>query len=625
MQLNAQRWSEKMAETVMTIWKDSLQTEAGKPVTWANAQGVVLKGIEGLWLRTGDKKYFDYIQKSVDYFVEPNGEIRTYSLKNYDIENVLGGRNLLTLYDVLGNEKYYKAASSLREQLNTHPRTKAGVFWYKQDYPGQIWPDALYMGQPFYTKWAKQFHEDTAFEDIAGQFILMERTLRDKKTGLLFYGYDELREQQWANKETGLSPDLLATAMGWYGMALIDVLENFPEEHPRRDSLTKILKRFANAVVKYQDKKTGLWYNMIDSPKKEKNYLEASASCMIVYALAKSVRLGFIPKSFLAAVQKGYAGVIAKCIKTEIGQVNFYSTAGADAVGNSRIDNESLDYLSKEKMVVNAPVGVGAFLLASNEVEQIATQKFGKYKTVTLDNYFNSETRKDVTGTSIPYHYVWDEMDNNGFSLLGNIFKQNGAKINTLSEAPVYENLSGSSVYIIVDPDTEKENLKPNYILPQHVKAVYNWVKEGGVLVLLANDSSNTEFTHLNKLAERFGIHFNGDSRNKVQGNRFEEGAIEIPAKHSIFKTAKKVYIKELSSLKVTAPARVVLRKDNFNVVATAKVGHGYVIAVGDPWFYNEYTDGRKLPATFENYKAAQDFVKWVLTIKTDKGDIIPF
>jgi len=612
-QLSAQNWSAKMAETVMTIWKDSLQMQPGKPVKWTYDQGVILKGIEGLWLRTGDKKYFDYIQKSMDFFVEADGSIRTYKLSNYNIDNVLCGRNLLTLYNVLGKEKYYKAAATLRDQLRTHPRTKEGGFWHKQIYPWQMWLDGLYMGQPFYTEWAKQFHEDTAFNDIARQFILMERYSRDDKTGLLYHGYDESREQQWADKTTGRSPHVWGRAMGWYGMALADVLENFPEDHPKRDSIEQILTRFATAVTKYQDKKTGLWYDIVDLPNREKNYVEASASCMLVYALAKGVRLGVLPAKFLIVAQKGYDGIIANFIKTENGQVNLHGTVSVSGLGGKPYRDGSYDYYMSEKVIVNDPKGVGAFLLASNEIETVATQKSGKNKTITLDHYFNSETRKDITGTTVPFHYVWDEMDNNGFSLLGNIFKFNGAKINVLAEAPEYENLSGSSVYIIVDPDTEKESANPNYMQPEHVKTIYNWVKDGGTLVLMSNDSINAEFDHFNTLAEKFGLHFNKDSKNRVKDNNFEEGALTIPTNHPIFKTAKKVYIKELSTLQVNNPAKTVLAKDGDNIIAVAKVGKGTVFAVGDPWFYNEYLDGRKLPPEYENYKAATDLVQWLL------------
>jgi unsaturated rhamnogalacturonyl hydrolase len=625
-QLHAQTLSEKMAETVMTIWKDSMQTDKDKPVKWAYDQGVVLKGIEGLWLRTGDKKYFDYIQKSMDFFVNDDGTIRTYKLLNYNIDNVLCGRNLLMLYNVLGKEKYYKAAATLRDQLRSHPRTKEGAFWHKEIYPWQMWLDGLYMAQPFYAEWSKTFHDDAAFTDIARQFILMERHSRDAKTGLLYHGYDESRKQQWADKTTGRSPHVWARAMGWYGMALVDVLENFPENNPHRDTLERILNRFATAVVKYQDKKTGLWYDIVDMAGKDKNYVEASASCMLVYALAKGVRLGSLSASkYLPAAKKGYAGIIKNFITTDNGQVNLHGTVSVSGLGGNPYRDGSYDYYISEKVVVNDPKGVGAFLLAGNEIEILPTRAIGKNKLVLLDNYFNHETRKDITGKTVPYHYVWDEMDNNGFSMLGEIFKQNGGKIATLAEAPVYENLSAASVYIIVDPDTEKESLQPNYMQPKDVKAIYNWVKEGGVLALLMNDSVNAEFEHFNTLAEKFGIHFNQDNKNRVKGTNFEEGAVLIPPNHSIFKNVKKAYIKELSTLKVTAPAKSVLKKDGDNLIAVAKVGHGFVFAVGDPWFYNEYIDGRKLPPEFQNYQAAQDFAKWLLTIKTNKYDIIPW
>jgi unsaturated rhamnogalacturonyl hydrolase len=549
----------------------------------------------------------------MDFFVNDSGEIRTYSLSNYNIDNVLGGRNLIMLYNVLGKDKYYKAAATLREQLKTHPRTKAGGFWHKKIYPWQMWLDGLYMGQPFYTEWAKNFHEDTAFNDIAKQFILMERFARDKKTGLLYHGYDESREQKWANKTTGLSPHVWARALGWYGMALVDVLESFPEDHPKRDSLVQILNRFATAIVKYQDSKSGLWWDIVNMPAKGKNYREASASCMLVYTLAKGVRLGCLPASLNKAAIKGYEGIIKEFIKTENGQVNLHGTVSVSGLGGKPYRDGSFDYYMSERVVVNDPKGVGAFLLASHEIELIPNQKTGKGKTVLLDNYFNHETRKDITGKVVAYHYVWNEMDNNGFSLLGNIFQQHGAKIATLQEAPVYENLSGASVYIIVDPDTQKESPDPNYMKPEHVQAINKWVKEGGVLAIFSNDTLNTEFDHFNTLTEKFGIHLNGDSKNRVKGSDFEEGAISIPANHPIFKTAKTVYIKELSTLKLTPPAKAVLSKDGNDIVAVAKVGNGWVFVVGDPWFYNEYVDGRKLPATYENYKAATDLVKWLL------------
>jgi unsaturated rhamnogalacturonyl hydrolase len=169
-------------------------------------------------------------------------------------------------------------------------------------------------------------------------------------------------------------------------------------------------------------------------------------------------------------------------------------------------------------------------------------------------------------------------------------------------------------VYIIVDPDTDKESPKPNYITPKDAQVIYDWVKAGGVLLLMTNDSGNAEFTHFNQLPEKFGMHFNENSINHVTGNQFEMGALYMQSADAIFKTSKKVYIKELATLSLKDPAKAAYKNSAGDVImATAKVGKGTVFAVGDPWFYNEYLDGRKLPMEFENYKAASDLVKWLL------------
>jgi unsaturated rhamnogalacturonyl hydrolase len=610
---SAQSLPEKMAATVMTIWKDSMASQPGRPVRWTYEQGVVLKGIEGLWENTTDKKYFDYIEKSMDLFVQPDGSIRTYKPDEYNIDHVNCGRNLLFLYKVTLKEKYLKAVQLLRNQLRTHPRTAEGGFWHKKIYPYQMWLDGLYMGEPFYAEYAATFHEDTAFNDIAKQFILMEKHARNAKTGLLYHGYDESRQQKWADKKTGVSPHVWGRAMGWYGMGLVDVLEWFPKDHPKRDSLIGILNRFATAITKYQDAKTGLWWDIIDMGGKEKNYVEASASSMIVYALAKGVRLGYLPEKFIAAAKKGYDGIARQFIKTENGLVNLHGTVSVSGLGGNPYRDGSYDYYMRERVVVNDPKGVGAFLQAANEMEMLPTLKIVKVKTVMLDYFFNHELKKDVTGTTVQHHYVWEQMDLNGYSLFGFVWNKYGVKTKSLADAPTAKNLKGADVYIIVDPDTEKETASPNYIAPQHIDAIYNWVKEGGVLLLFGNDSGNVELTHFNQLAKKFGIQFNYDSRNKVTGSQYEMGTFSIPGNHQIFKTAKKIYIKEYASQAVTKPATAVFKDGNMVVMSVAKVGKGTVFAVGDPWFYNEYFDGRKLPATIENYKAGEDLVKWAI------------
>ena len=283
-------------------------------------------------------------------------------------------------------------------------------------------------------------------------------------------------------------------------------------------------------------------------------------------------------------------------------------------LGGKPYRDGSYEYYLSEKVITNDPKGVGAFMMAANEMELAAMPKPGKGKVVTLDTYFNNETRKDVLGKNYKYHYTWDDAANSGFWFLGNLFNYAGAKTNTLSVAPTAANLQNSDIYIIVDPDTEKETLKPNFATAKDAEELYNWVNNGGVLVLMTNDYTNAELTKFNTIANRFGIHFNSDMINAVKGNAYETGAFVIPAKHPIFKTAKKVYIKEISTLKLSGPAKPAFSSGKNVVMATAKVGKGTVFAVGDPWFYNEYVDGRKLPAEYQNFEAAKDLVNWLTT-----------
>jgi unsaturated rhamnogalacturonyl hydrolase len=200
-----------------------------------------------------------------------------------------------------------------------------------------------------------------------------------------------------------------------------------------------------------------------------------------------------------------------------------------------------------------------------------------------------------------------------GFSIWGHTFKAAGANLATLYDVPTASNLKSSSVYIIVDPDTKAEATNPNYMDEASAQNIYNWVKNGGVLVMMMNDSANTEFARFNILAEKFGIHFNPDLRNHVIGNAIEPGIMTIPAGDKIFSNTKKVYLKDICTMTLKAPATADFTDKGDVIFAVAKVGKGTVFAVGDPWLYNEYTDGRKHNDDINNYAAAKDLANWLL------------
>lgn len=610
----AQRsYAQEIASTAMSIWKDSFVLEGDKVAKWRYDQGVILKGIEGIWNRTGDGKWFSYIQKCMDFYVKDDGSIKGYKPDEYNIDHINNGKLLLLLYQVTGKDKYRKAADLLRSQLNTHPRTAEGGFWHKKIYPSQMWLDGLYMGQPFYAEYAKVFGEEAAFADITRQFVIMESHARDPKTGLLYHGWDESRQQAWANPKTGLSPHVWGRALGWYGMAMVDALDHFPANHPGRDSIIKILVRFAKAVTAVQDASSGLWYDIPNLGKQPKNYVEASASSMLVYTLAKGVRKGYLPTSYLANARKGYAGILKQFIKTEAGQTNLHGTVAVSGLGGKPYRDGSFDYYMSEPVIVNDPKGMGAFINASNEMELLPSLNTAKGKTVLLDYYFNNEWKKEANGKPVRWHYTWEDKSNGGFAMLGEIYSRNGAKIKALETAPTAVKLKGASVYILVDPDTQKETEKPSFITTATSDVIINWVKEGGVLVLLGNDAGNNDLNGLNLLSARFGIRFNEDNFNLVEGTKFEQGAIEVPKGNAVFPTARKLYVKELAMLEVKKPATTILTKEGKNIMAISRYGKGIVFAIGDPWLYNEYIDGRKLPADFDNYRAAEELVKWTL------------
>ena len=369
-----ERYSVRMAETAMKLWPDSFILEGvGKPAKWSYDLGVILKGVERVWKATGDRKWFDYIQKMMDHYVNEDGAIRMYKLQDYNIDYINNGKVLLMLYQATGKKKYLLAVEKLRDQLRTHPRTSAGGFWHKKIYPSQMWLDGLYMGQPFYAEYAKLFDEPDAFNYITRQFVLMERYSRDEKTGLLYHGWDESREQAWADEATGRSPNFWGRSLGWYGMALVDALDHFPKDHPGRDTLVAILNRFAEAVTHVQDEKSGVWYDVVDKGHREGNYLEASASCMLVYTLAKGVRKGYLSESYFVNADRGYMGIVAEFIRVgDDGGINLEKTVQVSGLGGAgRYRDGTFEYYISEPVIQNDPKGIGAFIKCAAEMERI--------------------------------------------------------------------------------------------------------------------------------------------------------------------------------------------------------------------------------------------------------------
>ena len=595
-------------------WPDGRFVPAGARWIWNYELGTLLEGMDSVWLSTADPSYFHYIQNSVDALVAPDGSIPTLKPEEHQLDNILLGRQLLLLYGVTRNQRYLTAATFLYDQLAQQPRNASGGFWHKQRYPNQMWLDGLYMAEPFRAEYASISHHPEDFADITHQFVLMEQHARDPRTGLLYHGWDESKQERWANKQTGDSSEFWARGMGWYMMALVDTLDDYPANDPGRAQLLAILRRAAAAIVRYQDPNTGLWYDVLNKPHEKGNYLESSAACMFVYALSKGVRRGYLPATYLGNAQRGYKGILAHF--TSIAPESEFSltdTVKASGLGGDPYRDGTYAYYIGEKVATNDPKGVGAFLLASSEMETAQNAKLARGRTVLVDGWFNSQQRPDAFGRQIYFHYKWNTWDEPGYSLFGHIFRSFGATTSELGAEPTLANLGNSQVYLIVSPDNADKNPHPHYANAEDATQIADWVRAGGVLMIMENDTSYADLDHFNVVSEKFGIHFNSVLRKHVIGANWEQGKILIDGKGPIFHHPHTIFVKDVCTISVSGPAHAVLTEGPDIFMATAKYGKGTVYAMVDPWLYNEYTDGRKLPSTYDNFAAGNELVRWVL------------
>lgn len=358
-----QAWSIRMADAAIARYSP----DAAK---WHYEHGLLLKSIEQVWHTTGQVKYWHFVKDAVDQFIAADGSIQTYRVDEYNLDQINSGKLLFSLWHATGDERYRAATSLLRRQLRSQPRTESGGFWHKLIYPFQMWLDGIYMASPFYAQYALLFDEPAGFDDVVHQIVLMEEHARDPQTGLLYHAWDERKQQRWANPDTGCSPHFWGRAMGWYAMAIVDVLDYLPADHAARPTLIAILARLIPAVLKVQDQATGLWYQVLDQGSRAGNYLEASASCMFVYAIAKAVRKAYLPIEYLAIAQRSYQGIVTKFLRIDDrGLVNLEGTCSVAGLGGDPYRDGSYEYYIKEPIVTNDYKGVGAFILAAVEIE----------------------------------------------------------------------------------------------------------------------------------------------------------------------------------------------------------------------------------------------------------------
>lgn len=499
---------------------------AGTPTSASQgAPDLLLAGLDAVWRNTVDRRLIISIESSVDLRLGNGGSLTASSATE---SNALPpGSELLRLYGVTQDRRYFSVATQLYQQLTASARQPVGQL-------------------PFLAEYAAAFHHPEEFARITAQFM-----------------------------QAGGQGD--TRALAWSLWALADALPFYAENDPGRAQLVALLAREARSAASKQDSATGLWLDHSRQSAAQTRAPDLAASGLIVYALARSVRLGYLPQSDLAPAERSYKPLLNR------------STLLPDSQQT------------------------GAFLLAASEMENARKARLGRGQNVVVDAWFNSQMHADATGRKIYFHYKWDDQSNNGFSLLGRIFRNFGAETGTLYVAPTVANLRSAQVYMIVSPDIPSKNPHPHYVQEEDAEQIAAWVHSGGVLVLLANDPANTDLYGLNRIADHFGMHFNSVLLKHVVGDQYEMGKIAVAGGDAIFHDPHTLFMKDVCSIAVAAPARAALSEDGNIWMATARYGKGTVYANVDPWLYNEYTDGRKLPAEFDNYAGGVELVRWLL------------
>jgi len=362
----------RMADSEMKRNPDPRLLDFRDKPKWEYTNGLVCSAFLQVWEKTGDSAYYNYAKSYADSMITADGNILTYKKSDYNIDRINPGKFLMVLYKNTGDEKYKMAMDTLRDQMRTHPRNADGGFWHKQIYPHQMWLDGLYMGSPYLAQYAAEFSEPGLFDDVANQIYLMDKHAWDEEKGLYFHGWDESKQQKWADPVTGRSPHAWGRAMGWYAMGLVDVLDFFPTDHPARPEILAIHHKMADAIVAHQDT-SGLWWQVLDQPGRAGNYLEASASSMFTYFLLKSASKGYLDIKYQEAGQKGFKSIAEQLItENEDGTISLTKVCGVAGLGGDPYRDGTFDYYVNEVIRDNDPKGVGPFIMAAILYEQLS-------------------------------------------------------------------------------------------------------------------------------------------------------------------------------------------------------------------------------------------------------------
>ncbi len=356
----------QMADAEMTRNPEPWMLDFSKAPKWNYCHGLELQVLLQVGEATGNPKYFDYAYAYADTMVLFDGTIRTYRPQEYNIDRINPGKLLFMLYHLTREERFKLGIISMREQMRSHPRTSQGSFWHKQVYPHQVWLDGIYMASPFLAQYALEFNEPALFDDVVLQITDVRDYLYNPETGLYYHGWDESREQAWADKETGCSTNFWSRAIGWYLMAMVDVLDFLPQEHPRRREVIALFSELCEAVGNFRDPETGMWYQVTDRVGEAGNYLEATGSAMFIYSWVKGAQKSYLDESYLDRGATAYRQYLDTFVYENEGLLSIRNCCAVAGLGGTeRYRDGSYEYYLSEPMRDNDPKAVSPFMMVS--------------------------------------------------------------------------------------------------------------------------------------------------------------------------------------------------------------------------------------------------------------------
>jgi len=370
--LNGKEFALKMADSEMKQFPEPWTVDFNTKPVWNYTQGLIAQSMIQVWKVSNKEIYFNYARNYADKFIDSTGFVSGFKVADYNIDCVNSGKFLFDLYKKTKDIRYKNAIEQLRLQLKSHPRTSEGGFWHKKRYPNQMWLDGLYMGAPFYAQYAAVFNEPEIFDDVVNQFVIVHKHTYNPEVGLNYHGWDESKVQKWADPVTGCSPNFWSRAEGWYAMALVDVLDYLPKEHASRVKIIEILNQVSAGIKKFQDPKTGLWFQVLDQGNREGNYLEATGSSMFTYALLKATRKGYISSDYKDIAVKAYNGILENLVKENSNEtISLTKCCSVAGLGGNPYRDGTYEYYINEPFRDNDPKGVGPFIMACLEMNYL--------------------------------------------------------------------------------------------------------------------------------------------------------------------------------------------------------------------------------------------------------------